>query len=503
MNKSIEKRLLYSFTAIASLVLIVVSLGLSYIIHDFFWDSRKRELIANGRRLAMAVGELGGGDQRRVAEYLRSVDNFLQARIWLVDSEKRILASSIPMPGIDRERAGMHKRHGEEGRFDDKNALPPRIYTIRNPNMQEMVDEVMKGEIRTIRVFHPYFEDNVMAVGLPVMDKGRKVTGVLLLNASVANAEEFLQTIYFYIAGVGLVAMLLSWCLTKLLTRRIVMPLISMRESAAAMAQGDYDCQVLIRGEDEVADLGRSLNLLARDLANFVDKTKRMEQLRRDFVANVSHELRTPITVIRGYNEAMLDGTITDADKTKRYQSLIRDETIRLEGLIRELLDISRLQARVEQIGERVPLDVIAAECAEKLMVKAKERGVAVTVDTDSELYVKGIGNRLVQLIMILLDNAIKYSHNGGRVKLAVKSLEEGEVLLAVHDNGIGVAAEEQERIWERFYKVDKSPAKAAGGPGLGLAIAREIIDIHKAKVALESNLGEGTKIQVIFAAAN
>ncbi|MDR3348528.1 MAG: HAMP domain-containing histidine kinase [Acidaminococcales bacterium] len=502
MNRSIEKRLLYSFTAIASLVLIVVSLGLSYIINDFFWDSRKRELIANGRRLAKAVGELGGGDQRRITEYLRSVDNFLQARIWLVDTEKRIMASSVPLPGAGRERENMH-RHGEETRPDVKNAPAPRAYAIKNPRMQELVDDVMKGEIKTVRAFHPYFEDNVMAVGLPVMGADKKVTGVLLLNAPIANTEEFLQTIYFYIAGVGLIAMLLCWCLTKLLSRRIVMPLISMRESAAAMAQGDYDCQVLIRGKDEVADLGRSLNSLARDLANFVDKTKRMEQLRRDFVANVSHELRTPITVIRGYNEAMLDGTTTDADEIKRYQSLIRDETIRLEGLIRELLDISRLQARAEQIGERVPLDVIAAECAEKLMVKAKEKGVAVTVDTDRDLYVKGIGNRLVQLIMILLDNAIKYSYNGGWIKLTVKSPDKGKVLLAVQDNGIGVDEKEQGRIWERFYKVDKSHAKAAGGTGLGLAIAREIIDIHKAKVSLESSLGKGTNIQIVFVAAN
>jgi signal transduction histidine kinase len=501
MNKHIEKRLLYSFTAIAALMLIVVSLGLSYIINDFFWDSRRRELIANGRRLAKAVEEFGGGDPALVAEYLRSVDNFLQARIWLVDPEKRILASSVPLPGTGAERGSMHNMHDKTKRFDAKN--PPRVYTIRNPRMQELVDDVMKGEIKAVRVFHPYFEDNVMAVGLPVMNAEQKTTGVLLLNAPIANTEKFLQNIYFYIAGVGLIAILLNWCLTKLLSRRIVMPLILMRESAAAMAHGDYDCQVLVRGEDEVADLGRSLNSLARDLANSVDKTRRMEQLRRDFVANVSHELRTPITVIRGYNEAMLDGTITDADKTKRYQSLIRDETMRLEGLIRELLDISRLQARAEQVGERVPLNVIAAECAEKLMVKAKERAVSVTVDTDGDLYVKGIGNRLVQLVMILLDNAIKYSQRGGRVKLAVKSPDKGQVLLAVEDNGIGVAEDEQELIWERFYKVDKSHAKAAGGTGLGLAIAKEIIDIHKAQVSLESQPGEGTKIEIIFAAAN
>jgi signal transduction histidine kinase len=500
MNKSIEKRLLYSFTAIAALMLIVVSLGLSYIINEFFWDSRKRELIANGRRLARAVGELADGDQRRVSEYLRSVDNFLQARIWLLDSEKRILASSVPLPGYDGTR-NMH-RHGEERRSEERPALS-QPYTIKNPRIRELVEEVMRGEIKTVRAFHPYFEDNVMAVGIPVVNANKDVVSVLLLNAPIANTEEFLQTIYFYIAGVGFIAILLSWCLTKLLSRRIVMPLISMRESAAAMAQGDYNCQILIRGEDEVADLGRSLNSLARDLANFVDKMQRMEQLRRDFVANVSHELRTPITVIRGYNEAMLDGTITDVDKIERYRALIRDETIRLEGLIRELLDISRLQARVESLGERVPLDVIATECAEKLMVEAEERAVSVTVDADSDLYVKGIGNRLVQLFMILLDNAIKYSNSGGWVKLAVKKPDKDKILVSVQDNGIGIAEDEQSLIWERFYKVDKSHAKAAGGTGLGLAIAREIIDIHNAQVSLESQVGTGTKIQIIFAAAN
>jgi signal transduction histidine kinase len=492
LNKSIEKRLLYNFTAITAFVLIVVSLGLSYIINDFFWDSRKRELIAHGRRLAKAAGEWLDSGQRDMNVYLRSVDNFLQARIWLVDGEKRIIASSVPLPTYDREARHGHGEHEQP---------PPRAYTIKNPMFRSLVDDVLRGETKSVRFFHPYFEDNVITVGLPVV-VGGDIKGGLFLNAPAANTERFLHTIYFYIAGVGIIAILLGWWLVKLLSRRIVSPLVAMCASAAAMAKGDYDYQVPITGEDEVADLGRSLNSLARDLANFVDKTQRVEQLRRDFVANVSHELRTPLTIIRGYSEAILDGTASGADKVVKYQNLIRDETMRLEGLIRELLDISRLQARVEVAAEKVPLDVIVKEVYEKFSVKAREKNLTFLIDTEEDSYVNGIGNRLVQLVMILTDNAVKYSKTSGTVCLSVKKDLAGDIVFCVEDDGLGIAEEEQPLIWERFYKVDKSHAKTGGGSGLGLSIAKEIIDIHNARVTLTSKLGDGVKIEIKFTGA-
>lgn len=519
MNKSIEKRLLYCFTAISAIVLIAVSLGLSYVINNYFWESRKRDMIVYGKNVSAQMTGMLDKDPDYISGRLRAIDSLRRMRIWFIDTDKKLVASSVQPtelrpagkrlidsqaapPDHNRPAHGDHdrgRRHAEKLTIEADSA-PERRRSFEK--IQTMLDAVFTGKVRHEKVFHPYFRDDVLAVGIPVKDKNDKIVGALLLNAPILNAQKFMTEIYHYIALVGILAIMLSWILAKMLSARLVKPLIDMRESAAAMAHGDYTGRIVVKGEDEVADLAKSLNSLAQDLADFVDQTERMEQLRRDFVANVSHELRTPVTIIRGYNEAMLDGTVTDKEKIERYQTLIRDETVRLEGLVRELLDISRLQARVEKDFETVPLDNVVKEVKEKLSVKAQEKDITLTVDVDGESYINALGARIVQLVMILADNAIKYTNAGGYVKLSAKKQLDGKICLSVEDNGIGIAPSDQEMIWERFYKADKSHSKAIGGTGLGLAIAKEIIQMHKAECLLESEPGKGTAIKVLFDAA-
>lgn len=489
--------------AIITIVLLCMVIGLSVIIQDYFWGSRKRELIADGKQIVENIKIMNISDIRKTNTYLRSADHFLRARIWLFDKNRVLIASSMtPKPpehfmgeSINNEYRNVLNRKKKNTEIKEIEENKRELYA----EVEKMLDEVLvSGEIKTIKTYHHVFKDNIIAIALPITNNQEEITGILLLISPVKSAENFLATILSYIFGVGSLAILLSLGLSQFLSRSIIKPLVSMKESAAAMAKGDYTHKVEVKGEDEVAELGKSINSLASDLADFVDKTHRMEQLRRDFVANVSHELRTPVTIIRGYNEAMLDGTTTDPETIKRYRTLIRDETIRLEHLVKELLDISRLQARVEQLEEKVPLDSIVREVVEKLDVKAQERGVTINIDVEESCYINGIGNRLIQLVMILADNAVKYSKEGGNVFLFVKKLED-KVYLVVEDDGIGIAPEEQDFVWERFYKVDKSHTKAAGGSGLGLSIAKEIIEIHNGQLILTSEINKGTKIEIVF----
>lgn len=274
-----------------------------------------------------------------------------------------------------------------------------------------------------------------------------------------------------------------------------------MKDSAAAIASGDYTRKVEVNGEDEVAALGRALNALGNDLSAFVDKTERTEKIRRDFVANVSHELRTPITIIRGYNEAISDGTITDKEMIQRYRALINEETIRLERMIRELLNISRFQASDELTTgiEPLPLAEIVRNVTEKLMVKSVKRHVTLVIHADENIAVVGNGDQLVQLIMILGDNALKYSPDNGTISFTAVRQEDGSVLLSVADQGPGIPEEDLPFIWERFYKVDKSHCRNVPGTGLGLAIAKEIIRVHGAKAQVFSIPGVGTRFEVTF----
>ena len=329
-------------------------------------------------------------------------------------------------------------------------------------------------------------------------DSHQEITGAILLAAPIDGLNRVLRDIYIYTIIVGIAALVISVIIVSGLTRRLVRPLVDMKNSAKAIASGDYSLKV-VDGEDEVADLGRSLNSLGRDLEQFVLKTNKMEKLRRDFVANVSHELRMPITIIQGYNQAILDGTVTDPDDIKKYRKLIDNETQRLERLINELLEISRLQRKENEEMEPVPLGEITENVVSMMEVRAQKRDIRLERYLDDNLMVMGNGDRLFQLVMILGDNAMKYSPDSSSIVFQVLPSRTGGAVLTVTDHGYGIPQEDLPYIWERFYKVDKSHSRHIPGTGLGLAIAKEIIRIHKAKVQVQSEVGKGTTFMITF----
>ena len=231
-----------------------------------------------------------------------------------------------------------------------------------------------------------------------------------------------------------------------------------------------------------------------------------MEKTRRDFVANVSHELRTPITIIRGYIEIIQDNLNdpgADGDVNKRYCELISKETQRLERLVRALLDISRLQASDKLTPaevEALPMADIIRSVAEQLNVKASPKHITIDLQLQEGCRIYGNGDQMVQLALILGDNAIKYSPEGSFVRYETKMLEDGGFEMSVVDNGPGIPEADQPYIFDRFYKVDKSHYNSAvKGTGLGLAIAKEIVRRHRGTIEVFSKVGQGTRFIVTF----
>ncbi|KKM11110.1 hypothetical protein SY88_10280 [Clostridiales bacterium PH28_bin88] len=225
-----------------------------------------------------------------------------------------------------------------------------------------------------------------------------------------------------------------------------------------------------------------------------ISQAERLEQMRREFVANASHELRTPLTVIRGYNDALLEGVVTDPEKRKSYHLSIREETMRLERLVRNLLDLSRLQGGKVEV-EMVPLDLkgVIEATATKMAGAARAREISIDMRLPDTLpQVIGNEDRLTQLLIILLDNAVQFSHPGGEVVIRAEEKQE-EVWASIADQGVGIPTEHLPFIWERFYKVDKARTRSGTGTGLGLAIAREIVKLHQGNIWVESQPGKGT----------
>ncbi|MGN7939578.1 two-component system histidine kinase PnpS [Virgibacillus sp. 6R] len=229
-----------------------------------------------------------------------------------------------------------------------------------------------------------------------------------------------------------------------------------------------------------------------------ITELKKLEQMRKDFVANVSHELKTPITSIKGFSETLLDGALNDRETAEYFLSIILKESDRLQTLIQDLLDLSK----IEQQGFKLSIQACdVKEILEDIEVilkgKAKEKEIELTYTVpEGFVFVEGDLYRLKQIFINLINNALTYTPKGGSVHVQVEK-DEGAVIVTVSDTGIGIKTEEIPRIFERFYRVDRARSRNSGGTGLGLAIVKHLVEAHKGLITVKSQLGEGTTFTV------
>lgn len=246
-----------------------------------------------------------------------------------------------------------------------------------------------------------------------------------------------------------------------------------------------------VTGEEGGSDAGGVILLLTD-----VTAERRAEQIRSEFVANASHELKTPLTSIKGFTELIQSGIVADPQKISEGLSRISSETDRMIVLISDILKLSELESTAEDAGKaRVALLGVAAKAAESLSVQAAEKNVKVTVSGEDGI-LNANPDRMMQLTLNLIDNAVKYNRPGGSVFVTVAQ-QTDSVTLTVADTGVGIPPEAQGRIFERFYRVDKSRSRRMGGTGLGLSIVKHIVELYHGKIGLKSEVGRGTEITV------
>ncbi|MCC2526467.1 PAS domain-containing sensor histidine kinase [Bacillus halotolerans] len=227
-------------------------------------------------------------------------------------------------------------------------------------------------------------------------------------------------------------------------------------------------------------------------------ETKKLEQMRKDFVANVSHELKTPITSIKGFTETLLDGAMEDKEALSEFLSIILKESKRLQSLVQDLLDLSKIEQQNFTLSiETFDAAKMLADIETLLKHKATERGISLQLNVPKDpLYVAGDPYRLKQVFLNLVNNALTYTPEKGSVAINVKP-GETEIQIEVSDTGIGIQKEEIPRIFERFYRVDKDRSRNSGGTGLGLAIVKHLIEAHEGKIDVTSEPGRGTVFTV------
>jgi two-component system phosphate regulon sensor histidine kinase PhoR len=229
-----------------------------------------------------------------------------------------------------------------------------------------------------------------------------------------------------------------------------------------------------------------------------ISELRRLERARRDFVANVSHEFKTPLTAIQGFAETLLGGALEDKDNRFRFLEIIRNHAIRLSRLTDDLLKLSQIEAgKLELETRAVSVASLIEPCLETARLRASSKSLHLEADYDADLSpVRGDLSSLQEILQNLLDNAVRYTPSGGRICVRAQSKGD-EMVISVSDTGIGIPKVEQERIFERFYRVDPARSREMGGTGLGLSIAKHMVEAHGGRIEVESEVSRGSTFSV------
>lgn len=348
----------------------------------------------------------------------------------------------------------------------------------------EQLNLILTGrEIRTTGLFKE-LGDHIVTIGVPWTYSDGRVIGAVLLHIPVERLTvSFLSVLPQATLPAG-ISLLLGAVLAFLVARSQTRPMHEIEQAVRAFTKGDLTRRVELNCGGELEQLGYSINRMASELSS-------MEESRRSFVANVSHELRSPMTSMKGYVQAMLDGTISDADRP-RYLQVVLDETNRLTDLVRDLLDLSRLESGKFPM-QFAPFD--ANEIMRRILIRFEQRIEEKGINVDIEFapdpcYAIGDVNRINQVLTNFIDNAVKFM-TGTDSLLTLRTLQEGNrIRFLVQDNGPGISPVDQPHILDRFYKADK--AHTAGmGTGLGLSICKNILQQHESMIEMDSRPGE------------
>lgn len=440
-----KKKINISIASIAIIAVVITLIGITIVYYNLYQQQVKSGLIVNAKLLKdTKYFEVVNIDK----DVIDLSTDLKELRVSWIDKEGKVL-------------------------YDNDTSSELLTNHIDRP---EIIEAFAKGEGEAVRKSDTMNKDTFYYAVL--LDNGT----VLRVSTSARSLWSIFLSAVPIIVPIVLLIIAICVLISHLLTKKLLAPVEMM---AKDLENADYDVPY-----KELEPLAKTLRAQHTDIIAAA-------KVRQDFTANVSHELKTPLTAISGYAQ-LLEGDMVEQDKMKYFYSEIRKNADRLLVLINDIIRLSELDRKSYTPSfSVVDLYDVANECMEVLRINAKQREVNISIEGESvEIYANR--DMIKELIENLSQNAIRYNNPGGDVLITITT-KEGKANLIVEDNGIGIPDADISRVFERFYRVDKSRSKATGGTGLGLAIVKHIIEIHDAQISLESKLGEGTIVKVVF----
>lgn len=392
-----------------------------------------------------------------VKAQLDALDTYLSATIWIINpSGRMVLDSSAPID-VENERV-----------------------------VENFDPTIIAGSYYTVGSFFDTFDEEILSVFAPITSNFR-VRGYVVIHMPMqtiqSSSDSLLNISYILLV----ILFLLSMILLIFFTEMVYVPLRKITEATEQYASGNMHYEFQVDSEDEIGYLAASLSYMASEIARTEDDQKK-------FVANVSHDFRSPLTSIKGYLEAMLDGTIPPEMHVK-YLHIVLNETERLTKLTNSLLTLNNLNTKGLLLDKSdFDLNRIIRSTTASFEGTCRQKNISISLVLSGDtMYIRADMGKIQQVFYNLLDNAIKFSHQDSVIKIETNE-KSNKVYVSIKDSGIGIPKEDLKLIWDRFYKSDASRGKDRKGTGLGLSITKEIIHAHGEHINVISTEGEGSE---------
>ena len=461
--KKITARWIFNNLGVILVILISLEVALGFSIKNYFYESVERVMLSQAETVSGLLSKYTLEENGDYEAYFRGI---------VTSFEKRNMMELMVIS------------KGGEVVLTSSGFIPAENSVTPDWNEAMLTEEksaVYTGEING---------ENIMSV--TVVPKGS--TETFASFRMVTSLAEVDSQITFAIIGTALIGIAIIFFVVvsgSFFINSIVIPVGEIGEAAKKIAEGDFNARLEKKTDDEIGDLCETINYMADELGA-------TERMKNDFISSVSHELRTPLTAIKGWAEMLEDSSkdnTIDNKTLSRGMGVIIGETERLSVMVEELLDFSRLQSG-RMVLQPMKLDIIA-ELSETVLTfeqrAIREKKDLIYQESDDIIPVMGDKNRLRQVFVNIIDNAIKYSDEGGSITITVARTEKGFVDIAVKDTGIGIPADQLEKVKTKFFKGNATRR----GSGIGLAVADEIIRMHGGEIILESIEGEGTTVVI------
>ena len=462
MTRSLYSKFILGYLIFGLLGFIAIATFSSKMTRDYLVQSKADALYDEANSIASSCSTMYQGkrlDSEEVSTQIRALSHYLRAEIWVVNRQGTVVMDSLGGSRVQSSINGF-----------DPASIGNRSYTIGD--------------------YYGMFSGNVLSVSAPITGN-YNTYGYVLIHLPISEINQSQNGILSILYITSAVLFGLSLIILLVFTQTVYLPLRKITVGANEYAAGNLDYRINVKTHDEMGYLSDTLNYMS-------DELNKMEEYQKNFIANVSHDFRSPLTSIKGYLEAILDGTIP-AEMYEKYLSRVISETERLHKLTESMLTLNSLDAKGYLSRTNFDINRVIKDTAASFEGTCESKNVSfdLTFSDDIQMVFADLG-KIQQVMYNLIDNAIKFSHHDSTIYIQASGRYE-KIFVSVKDTGIGIPKDSLKKIWERFYKTDLSRGKDKKGTGLGLSIVRDTVRQHGGAVTVRRRESEGTCFEVAF----